>query len=42
MTNKQSNYRKDMQSVYAAIFATCAMTAYLGNQIVTGLVQPII
>ena len=42
MTNKRSNISQELQSVYATLVATCAMTAYLGTQIVTGLAQPII
>ena len=45
MSNKQHNATHDIQSkqaVYSALFATVAMTGYLWNQIVTGLVPPVI
>ena len=45
MSNQQRNEAQDVQAnqaVFAALFATVAMTGYLWNQIVSGLVPPVI
>ncbi|MEM7466819.1 MAG: hypothetical protein AAF387_08045 [Pseudomonadota bacterium] len=45
MTDKYQEINQDIQSkqaLYGALFSTVAMAGYLWNQIITGLVPPVV
>ena len=42
MKKSQQNIGEDLRAAYVALVASCAMTAYLSVQVVTGLVPPVI